>query len=125
MSNKAIMWITIGGLALASCGKTAQERAWEKKQQNDSIAYVTVAKINKESAKEVKLKILREKYEKTKYDYDVARDKLRTVAEFHLARTPEKKEKQIQKQTQYIDKLNDSLATLSRSIAYLEKRVRK
>lgn len=123
MKAKILILSLMGISLLTSCSKHSEERAWEQQHKNDSMAYAVVSKVDARGALAIKLKIERAKYDKAKYDYDNARDQLRTIEEFHLARSNKNKQLQIQQQNSHIEDLKDSMDEIAEDISRLEKKV--
>lgn len=110
-------------LCLWSCGPNAESRKVQQEQIDDSL-HVTDLYYYRHNKPVLRLDSMRKEYTKKRASLVVAYEQRTKMEKFHLLRSEEEKQKQIQRQNLHIEKLEDSLTSMARSISYLEHRLK-
>lgn len=120
MQGKSGFW-TVTIMFLMSCGQNAEVKRVQQEQINDSLHY-TDKNYYKYDKTVLRLDSVRKEYVKKRARLVVAYEKRTKAEKFHILRSEEEKQKEIQQQNLAIERLEDSLNATAKAMSFLEKK---
>lgn len=116
--------ILVSLLALGGCRKDADRQKVHQEQINDSLHDMDMD-YYRNNRTAIQLDNLRKEYTRKRADLLVAYETRTKTVKFHLLRKEEDKQRLIQQQNLYIDRLEDSLNKDAKTIELLERKMKK
>lgn len=116
--------ILVSFLSLSACRKDADRQKVHQEQINDSLHDMDMD-YYRNNRTAIQLDNLRKEYTRKRADLLVAYETRTKTAKFHLLRREEDKQRLIQQQNLYIDRLEDSLNKDAKTIELLERKMKK
>jgi len=111
----------LGLSIVCSCGPSADEIAREQKRKDDSSYAAGAAKTEQKNEVQRRFKVLKNRYQAANAQLAAEEDKLDRIKDFHLLRSDEKREEQIQQQTLYITKLKENIGAMEDDLNKLQQ----
>jgi guanylate kinase len=112
--------ILFSAILLFSCGPSAEQLAQQQKRHDDSVATATAQRLEQKNKLENQRKDFKTLLVKYTAELEAAKDKMNQIKEFHLLRTGDEREQQIEKQSIYISKLEENINTLTENIRIVD-----